>query len=470
MKGSDGRYSELTKKDGRELRLTSMEMTRQALIRAIHDRLGLRKLVWVGTRGHDGSSLMELRQFSESYALIAPIGSVSLDADCTLEQISGQRVDLDTYKFDEDRSAAAHEFRKRLLASLTEPAVVVAYRPLALLSTLCYPRAEFVTYLGMFHERQATFEHKPWVENELRRCGLPTIPWRYFAEEDRQRLEEEVAAGGVVVVRSNRSDGGAGLRAISSPEEIGDQILTSSDGFVAASPLLEPHLPLNVNACVFRDGTISLHPASIQLIGIRGCTRRQFGYCGNDFGAIKGIERKLLDQVESLARGAGLWLWSQGYVGAFGVDAIVHDGTVLLAEINPRFQGSSLLSAHLDKRMDSADIYLCHLAAHLELQSPPDRRLPKIVQEQAEMAQVVIHNCEPGETNLLLPDFYDCYSLELVPEPGIGILPDAIAMRALIHRSITNDGRQVDQGVLASLLGLLGSHNTLTQLPIKSEV
>src|SRR5690348_320533 len=98
-----------------------MEVTRQSMIRAIQDHIGTRKLVWVGTRGHDGSSLMELRQFSESYALIAPIGSVSLDADCTLEQISSQRVDLDTYKFDEDRGAAAHEFRKRILDSLTEP-------------------------------------------------------------------------------------------------------------------------------------------------------------------------------------------------------------------------------------------------------------------------------------------------------------------------------------------------------------
>jgi ATP-grasp domain len=424
-----------------------VEAARRKLIRDLQDRLGARKLVWVGTRGYDSSCLMDLPQFSESYAIIAPLGSVSLAVDFALEEVSGQRVDLDTYKIDDDRSEPAQELRRRLLDSLNEPAAVLAYRPSALLSALCYPRSDFVTYLGMFHERQATFEHKPWVENELRRRGLPIIPWRYFAKEDRQRLEEEVTSLGALVVRANRSDGGAGVKAISSPDEIAAHISDSRDGFVAATPLLEPHVPLNVNACVFQDGTISLHPASMQLIGIEACTRRRFGYCGNDFAAIKDLDSELLQQFDSITRRAGRWLWSQGYLGAFGVDALVHQGRLLLAEINPRFQGSSLLSARIDRAMGRPDLFLCHLAAHLGLAAPPDRRLSEIVQEQGSFAQVVYHNLQTEAALAEVPDLVGDLALELIPSADVRVHPNATVWRVLVPGAVTRNGRTIDLAV-----------------------
>jgi hypothetical protein len=429
------------------------------MIRALQDRLGARKLVWVGTRGYDAVSLMELPQFSESYAIIAPVGSVALDVDFALEEVSRKRVDLDTYKIDEDRSEAAQELRRRLLNSLTEPAVVVAYRPSALLSALCYPRSDFVTYLGMFHERQATFEHKPWVETELRRCGIPTIPWRYFAEEDRQRLEEEVAAVGTLVVRANRSDGGAAVKTISSPAEIGAQIADSRDGFLAAAPLLEPHIPLNVNACVFQDGTISLHPPSMQLIGIEACTRRQFGYCGNDFGAIKDLDAELLRQFDLISREAGRWLWSQGYVGAFGVDALVYGGKVLLTEVNPRFQGSSLLSAKIDRGLGRSDLFLCHIAAHLGLAAPPTRELGNIVDEQPKSSQVVFHNIQtvPVSMRSYGGESFNP-SLELMPNVDLQEEPNATLFRAIAPEGVMRDDLTVDASLMTSLTPTLKSH------------
>lgn len=433
-----------------------MEVSRKNLISILTDRLGARKLVWVGTRGHDAASLMELPQFSESYAIIAPLGSLSLAVDFALEEVSGRRVDLDTYKIDDDRSEPAQELRRRLLNSLTEPTVVLAYRPSALLSAICYPRREFVTYLGMFHERQATFEHKVWVENELRLCGIPIIPWRYFAEEDRQRLEEEIAAGGTLVIRANRSDGGAGVRAISKPEDIGEHISDAGDGFIAASPLLEPHISLNINACIFREGTISLHSPSMQLIGIRECTQRRFGYCGNDFAAIKDIDQELLFKFETLVRGAGQWLWSQGYLGAFGMDALIYNGKVLLTEINPRFQGSSSLSARIDRAMGRNDLFLCHLAAHLGFGAPTTRALIDIVKEQAGWAQMIFHNksaeavrvrCYGADSSKL--DF------ELIPSSLIHVEPDATLFRVLAAEGITRNGCTIEPSILDSVLEAL---------------
>lgn len=429
-----------------------MEVTRQQMIRALQERLGARKLVWVGTRGHDAAGLMELPQFSESYAIIAPLGSLSLSVDFALEQVSGRRVDLDTYKIDDDRMSPAQTLRRCLLSSLNEPAVVVAYRPFALLSALCYPRSDFVTYLGMFHERQATFEHKPWVESELRKVGVPIIPWRYFANEDRAQLEELVRALGTVVLRTNRSDGGAGLRVVSGREEIIDWIPQTRDGFFGAAPFLHSHIPLNVNACIFRDGRVTLHPPSVQLIGIEGCTRRSFGYCGNDFAAIKEIESGVIVELESITMKTARWLHSQGFLGAFGLDALVHEGQVLLTEINPRFQGSSLLSARLDKRLGRPDLFSCHLAAYLNLSAPGPISLKDLVRNQEEYSQIVMHNNSDVPVYALSKARGgDDLDIELLAAGGIAIQPNATVLRAVAARRLTRDGRAVNRSVILSL-------------------
>ena len=433
-----------------------MKVTRQQLIRALQDRLGARKLVWVGTRGQDGASLLELPQFSEAYSIIAPLGSVSLAVDFSLEEASGQRVDLDTYKLDDDWTPPAQKFRSLLLNSLTEPAVVVAYRPFALLSALCYPRSDFVTYLGMFHERQATFEHKPWVESELRKIGIPVIPWRYFATEDRIQLEEQVAALGTVVLRTNRSDGGAGLTVISGRKEACAQIPQTKDGFFAAAPYLSAHIPLNINACIFRDGGVTLHPASLQLIGIKECSRRRFGYCGNDFSAIKELEGTVIAKLEAVTMMTARWLYSQGYLGAFGLDALVHNEEVLLAEINPRFQGSSLLSARLDKSLERPDIFLCHLASYMYQPTPPFISLIDLVRHQDECSQILLHN--NGERSYRASfDYFSANGLEieLCPARGISIHPDATIARAIVRGRVTQDGRGIDRSFLESIKSYL---------------
>lgn len=304
----------------------------------------------------------------------------------------------------------------------------------------------------MFHERQATFEHKPWVESELRNAGIPVIPWRYFADEDRRRLQEELLSNRILVLRANRSDGGAGLGAIEWGHEIPSRLSGNSDGFLAAAPLLEPHIPLNASACVFRDGAITVHPPSLQLIGIEQCTRRRFGYCGNDFGAVRELDSQLLCDLATLIERTGRWLHSEGYVGAFGVDALVYQGQVLLTEINPRFQGSSALCARIDRAAGRPDIYACHVGAVLGLSSPPARALSELISDQPRYAQIVVHNqtagtiyWDPGETKML------GFESEIATNPDIHIVPDAIVFRAIAPRQVTTDGRTLDPAVVSAL-------------------
>jgi len=304
----------------------------------------------------------------------------------------------------------------------------------------------------MFHERQATFEHKPWVESELRKLRIPVIPWRYYSNEDRTQLEEYVAGIGAVVLRANRSDGGAGLCVIRDRREVLDNMPDVKDGFFAAAPLLEPQIPVNINACIFDNGGISIHPPSLQLIGIEGCTRRRFGYCGNDFSAVKSLPRADIEKLESLTLQVGQWLYSQGYRGAFGIDALFHESTLLLTEVNPRFQGSSLLSARLDRKLGRPDVVLCHLAAYLRRPAPPQIPLFDLVSAQDDCSQILLHNTNlTSIPSLSCPLHDDAFEIELPSAPGITILPNATLLRLIARRSVTTDGNTLQHSVIQGI-------------------
>ena len=91
----------------------------------------------------------------------------------TLESLTEIRVDLDTYDIDVDPSPELTVLRRDLLATLSEPSIVVAYRPSRFLSSIQFARLATVLPAFLFQEQQAAFEHKPWVE----RSSEPEV-WR----------------------------------------------------------------------------------------------------------------------------------------------------------------------------------------------------------------------------------------------------------------------------------------------------
>ena len=311
-------------------------VTYRQRVREIERRLAGRRLVYFGTRGTDARPLLEISNLEEVFSQIAPLEAGTIQETC-LETLKRERVDLDRYSIDQDPSEAVHEIRKGLLKAFSRPAAVIPYRPSAVLASACFTRANLVKYMGIFHEFQSCFEHKPWIETQLAELGVPVIPWRYFADDDLS-LIREAAEVGPIVLRTNRSDGGAGLTLVEDPSQLQEEWPIHTEGFLAAAPFLNPSIPLNVNACVFPGGEVSLHAPSLQLIGIPGCTNRRFGYCGNDFATAAELDRTL-DDLEHIVVTSGRWMGRQGYLGAFGVDAIVHEDKVYLVEVNPRFQG-----------------------------------------------------------------------------------------------------------------------------------
>jgi len=417
-------------------------VTYRQRVREIERRLAGRRLVYFGTRGTDARPLLEISNFEEVFSQIAPLEAVSIQETC-LETLKKERVDLDRYSIDQDTSEAVHEIRKGLLRAFSRPTAVIPYRPSAVLASACFTRANLVQYMGLFHEFQACFEHKPWIETQLAEIGVRIVPWRYFADDD-IALIREAAETGPLVLRTNRSDGGAGLTLVQKPSELQNEWPVHGEGFLAAAPFLTPAIPINVNACVFPGGEVSLHAPSLQLIGIPSCTSRHFGYCGNDFARIADLEREILGDLEKIVVTTGRWLGRQGYLGAFGVDAIVHAGTVYLVEVNPRFQGSSVLAATLARELDRPDLFLDHISAFLDLPAPEHMSMAEIARQQPKLSHVVSHNLANAPVRIEI-EASDRLPLRctLLPHPEVVISAEGILFDAILPQTVTETGMEL---------------------------
>lgn len=414
-------------------------MNRRDCIRAIQDRLENRQLVFFGTRGADAETLLDIAQLRMIFSQVAPLNAISVQETC-LEHLTGERVDLNSYNIDYDKREAVKEIQAKLLESFDKPSAVIPYRPCALLTSAWFPRSNRVWYLSVFHEKQSYLEHKPWVESELKALGVHILPWRYYSDVEFSLIREAVGKT-PLVLRANRSDGGAGISLIRGIEELEEKWPAHVDGFLAAAPFLSPTIPLNIGACVFPDGHITLHPASFQIIGPKECTTRTFGYCGNDFAAVKVFDKENLDKLQNMTILVGQWMYKNGYIGAFGIDFLIYQGDLYLTEVNPRFQGSSLISAIIDREMGRPDIFLDHISAFLGLPCSDQITLCDLTREQQSIAHVIYHNIQP-EPITVTPVVLDALPLQirLVPEGKVQLLPEAIIFEVILRRSVTENG------------------------------
>lgn len=451
-------------------------MQAQQRIGQIQKRLGRRRLVFFGTRGTDAKPLLKIPSFDAVFSQIAPLQALGIEETC-LETLKGLRVDLNRYSVDADPAEEVRKLRAELLGTFGSPAAVVPYRPSEVLAAAWFPRADRVEYFGVFHEKQTCFEHKPWVETQLQRHGVRVIPWCYYSDDDHALILEAVEAG-PLVLRSNRSDGGAGLEVLRPASDIKRRWPAHGDGFLAASPLLDPSLPLNVSACVYPGGEVVLHVPSVQLIGLDQCTNRTFGYCGNDFACVADLDGEILDDLQAMTHTVGRWLASQGYLGAFGLDALLFEGSVYLVEINPRFQGSSLHAAEIFDRIGRPNIYLDHIAAFMGLEPPAALSLRELARLQAEepLSHVVCYNKKPAPVCPLvsLGDAF-AFACTLLPAPHVSVAPEGTLLQITFPCSVTDDGFSLTHSAAQSLGDVLqtayhGATGSFTSLESHSSV
>jgi hypothetical protein len=445
---------------------------RSRLVSAISKELGTRQLVWFGTRGDDVESAGEIEQLACAFSLINTYSRRSTVASLSLEDLSGRRVDLDAFDLDDHpRDAAVGELRQALLRALARPSAVFTYRPTAFLSAVTFARREYASYLGLFSGLQQAFEHKPWVETAVADLGIPQIPWRYVADSDRGDVRRQVRDGPVVLRRS-RTTGGVGLTRLDDQQDLEALWPDEDEAFVSVAPFLADAVPLNVSGVLWRDAGVTVHPVSVQLIGIEPLTRRPFGYCGNDFAAVVDLGEKLIDEIQRSTVSIGEWLGRQGYLGAFGVDFLVIDGAALFTEVNPRFQGSTHLSTEISVALDLGCLLLEHIAAFLGVDRPETHSLWDLARSAPPRSHFVLHSGADEPTSLDPGSIVDALAAtghlvraDVLTRPDLRTDPAATIARFTVDRQVTRSGFELATDFSAAITSAKKERDALATAP-----
>jgi formate-dependent phosphoribosylglycinamide formyltransferase (GAR transformylase) len=425
-------------------------MNRHELVQAVRTALDGRQLVWFGTRAEDATSLSDIPEFEWSFSLQGESRSrLSMDS-VSLETITGQRVDLDSYDIDDHLlSPEVAEFRTALLRVLARPSAIIPYRPTTFLSSIGFSRSDRCRVLGMFRGHQMAFEHKPWMETSVAATGIPRIEWRYVADSD-QFEASSMLSDGPVMLRQSRSTGGVGLTKIESPDELPVRRSYLEEAFLSVAPFVDGGLPVNIGAVVWDDG-VTLHPGSVQLVGIPGCTSRPFGFCGNDFARFTELGPEIITAVEHSTRAVADVLRFLGFRGAFGIDYLVKDGVPLFMEVNPRFQGSTHLSCRIAREADQSCLLLDHLAALLGLPAPAPVALIDVCSWAGRLAHVVVHSTQPAPARIdpsplieRLHRVEGLLDIDLAVSPALVCEPSGVILRTTMAGPVTTDGFSLD--------------------------
>lgn len=424
-------------------------MRRRELLQQVRRALRGRRLVWAGIRGDDVEPLGDLPELSAAFSLLSAFNRRSSVSGLSYETISGSRVDPETWDIDEHLDApATAEFRQALLASLVGESALIAYRPSLFLSSAMFARHPHCLSFGVSGALQSAFEHKPWVEVAVAQMGIPRIEWRYVADEE--QMDATIALEDrPVMLRKSRTSGGEGFVKVEHPQDIPAHWPHIAEAFVSVAPFLEGGLPVNVGATVWNDG-VTVHHPSVQLIGIPELVTREFGHCGNDFGAMRDVDPEVIDQVEDSTKRIGRWMGEHGFRGSFGVDYLVHESRALFTEINPRFQGSTHASAQLDIEAGEADLMLEHIAAWLGLPAPSQSTLRQLVSNTPDFAHLVAHWTGSAAARIgtepmaeLARGAAGTVRIELQPDTDIVCEPGSAILRWTARRRFTASGYEL---------------------------
>lgn len=430
---------------------------RRNALKFIAEHLGARDVYWGGLRSDDVEAISDLPNLAGSFSIIGGHERGGAVPGIDFEDLSGERVDVDAWDLDDHiGTAAVREFREALLHSLSGNAALLPYRPTNFLSSVAFARRDRCLNLGLFGGHQALFEHKPWVESNVAELGIPCVPWVYVADEEQARVRRMLAHG-PVMLRTSRSSGGAGLVRVDDPSDLQRSWPRQSDGFASVSPMLEDALPINVGATVWHDG-VTLSHASVQLIGVGECTHRPFGYCGNDFGAAGDLDPGVIDGLEASVKRIGRWMRSYGYVGTFGVDFLLHEGTALFTEVNARFQGSTQASSQISGEQGESCVMLDHIAATLGGDTPNRVRLRELTSSVPKFAHFIIHSTAEA------PAFVDVSGLvvalkslpqvrrvDVAAKPHIITHPGGVILRATAQARVTTTGFELSEPMRSSV-------------------
>lgn len=375
-----------------------MPTERSTYRKHIHGKIKDRKIVWVGSRGCDAIPLTDFKNPIVSICYGSPAQHESI-TEYTYEEMMQERVNPYTFDATNDTSDGIKELRRMLIKELKKPCCLISYKPMSFIDTAYFLHHHNTKMLGLFSEFQQTFNHKTWIEIAVSEIGIHTIPWRYLEvnEASRQEIFHDMMKA-PIMLRVHEASAGSGLIRIDSKDSFEaswEWLIQNEAPLIAYSPYFSGASSLAASATVFSDGRVALHPLSLQCIGVPELTPHNAGYSGNDFGAIRDLPDNTINHLEAMIRDVGQWLASKGFIGAFGLDALLHEEQLYFIQANPRFLGSSKMCSSIDKALERPDVYMTHMAAFLGLPPPPQIPLRELIRIQPQLGQMIFHNTQP---------------------------------------------------------------------------
>jgi hypothetical protein len=165
----------------------------------------------------------------------------------------------------------------------------------------------------------------PWIPGE----AAPAHPDERWWRDTTSRM----ATDRLVLQRAGLSSGGAGTWCCSSWSEAAAALASCPTARV--SPFVDG-VSANVMGCVTIDGTVIAFPPTRQLMVTEGDGQQV--YVGNVAGGrwVEGLE-----EMTDHARCAGSAMAAMGFVGPFGIDALVGDDGPRYHDLNARLNGAA---------------------------------------------------------------------------------------------------------------------------------
>lgn len=299
-------------------------------------------LIWIGHRGLD----------ADIFASVAPVRALiccDWDADlCALsDKVSVSSVERVSRRRSIWSSASLSSVNQETLRttfrqlSADEWIDVVPYRSTVAVEDVVssFPRARLAAARANVVER---LDDKRVQRQLFEALGLTTPRWSIVRSDNLAKGALLGKVGLPAVIQVPRGSLGIGTFLAESMEDL-QRLNARARGELVVSEYL-PGPSVNATAVVGRRDVHLAWP-SIQLVGLPSCIggADPFRYCGNDFGATAHLPPKAIHDLFAFIRILGAGLRTVGFLGLFGTDWIFNDGRWYLLELNPRFQGSTLL-------------------------------------------------------------------------------------------------------------------------------
>jgi hypothetical protein len=325
-----------------------------------------RSVIGIGPRSTDLLPLARLGLLAKSLSYEGHSWSAPADPPevWTLEAATGRRrnhwraCDIDTVALALQDTVLAAELAGR-------QAVVLPYSPNRRQETALALRSPLIRLAANPRRLLDGLHDKIRVRAALRNLGIP-VPASLAVYRADPRIGVAIDSLGLPFVAQTRSGfGGKGTYLVREPADL--------DAALAEKPSVEQwllsayagDLTVNFAAVVDARGRVRVAPPAIQLNDAGG--PNGFGnYGGNDFAVAQDIDAAVLRLGERWTTRIGLWLAGQGFLGMFGVDYVVADGSLNAIEVNPRMQASSALLGEIELEHGVLPTAVRHLLAFLD--------------------------------------------------------------------------------------------------------